>query len=167
LEPPRAEWEKVADRMIVVKLTPLAGILVPSVGLSSLSRKTRGLSFFPGGSGLAMGASLTAGVVALGWLLSGYFGIWGAVLLFWLVGTTGVVMMAGSMRPIAFVKAICTRCRLLPVIKEHEAIHLAGVAAEKQVWASMKQRHSVESLRLEGDPAICWFCPIPERLSEK
>jgi len=87
------------------------------------------------------------------------------VLSFWLLGTTGTVMIAGSTKPLAFVKPICTRCRLLPIIKEHEAIHLSGLAAEVAVWSSMKSRHSVESLALEADPSICWFCPIPKRLS--
>ena len=102
-----------------------------------------------------------------GWLLTGPTGILGYLALFWLVGTTGLVMVVSGLRPIAFVKPICTRCRLLPIILEHEAIHLSGVAREGEVWTSMRQRHSVESLKLEGDPKICSFCPIPKRLGER
>jgi len=103
--------------------------------------------------------------LGIGWLLFELTGIVGYIVVFWLVGTTGLVIIASSLKPLAFVKPICTRCRLLPVIVEHEAIHLTGVAREEIVWASMRQRHSVESLNLEGDPAICLFCPIPKRLS--
>ena len=74
-------------------------------------------------------------------------------------------MIVCSLRPTAFVKPICLKCRLLPVIEEHEAIHLSGVSSENEVWESMRSRHSVESLSLSGDPAICPFCPIPKRLS--
>ena len=76
-------------------------------------------------------------------------------------------MLASSLTPTAFVKPICLACRLLPVIEEHEALHLSGVASESAVWGSMKARHSVRSLSLEGDPAVCPFCPIPKRLSEQ
>jgi hypothetical protein len=93
-------------------------------------------------------------------------GILGGFVSVWFLGTAGIATIVGVVRPTAYVKPICVRCRLLPVIKEHEAIHLTGVTSEKRVWASMKTRHSVESLGLEGDPAICSFCPIPKRLTE-
>ena len=102
----------------------------------------------------------------IGWLLGGVLGPAGLVLSFWLLGTTGLALFAGGVRPLAFVKPICVRCRLLPVIREHEAIHLSGVSAEEAVWESMRTRHSAESLSLEGDPAICSFCPIPKRLAK-
>lgn len=85
----------------------------------------------------------------------------------WLFGTAGALIALSAVRPTAFVKPICVKCRLLPVIKEHEAIHLSGVSSEGAVWDSMRQRYSVENLSLEGDPAICPFCPIPRRLSER
>jgi hypothetical protein len=117
-------------------------------------------------SGLVLGSVLVAASLCIGWLLGGLTGVLGYLVVFWLVGTTGVVVIASCLKPLAFVKPICIRCRLLPVIVEHEAIHLAGVAREKEVWASMRQRHSVESLKLEGGPAICPFCPIPKRLGK-
>ena len=117
--------------------------------------------------GLILGFVLVVASVDIGWLLRGPAGILGYIVVFWLIGTTGVAMMASSLKPLAFVKPICTRCRLFPIIVEHEVIHLTGVAREEAVWASMRQRHSVESLKLEGDPAICSFCPIPKRLSER
>ncbi len=100
-------------------------------------------------------------------LLWGSLGMLGALLPFWLFGTAGALMMMNGVRPMAFVKPICVKCRLFPVIAEHEAIHLSGVGGEKAVWASMRLRHSKESLKLDGDPSICWFCPIPKRLSEQ
>ena len=115
---------------------------------------------------MILGFALTFSSLVIGWLLMGPTGIIGYVAVFWLIGTTGVAMVVSSLVPLAFVKPICTECRLLPVIVEHEAIHLAGTAREADVWESMRRRHTVESLELDGDPLICSFCPIPKRLSE-
>jgi hypothetical protein len=153
-------------RTRVVTLSPLLQLLIPSLLVPTFSKSTRGVSFHGGWSGLLLGFVLVVASLDIGWLLSGPTGILGYLVIFWLVGTTGVAMTVSSLKPLAFVKPICTRCRLLPIIVEHEAVHLTGVASEKEVWASMRQRHSVESLKLEGDPAICSFCPIPKRLSE-
>ena len=152
-------------RTKVVTLSPLIQVLIPSLLVPTFSKSTRGVSFHGGRSGLLLGFVLVVASLDIGWLLKGSTGILGYVVIFWLVGTTGVAMMVSSLKPFAFVKHICTRCRLLPIIVEHEAIHLTGVASEKEVWASMRQRHGVESLKLQGDPAICSFCPIPKRLS--
>lgn len=150
--------------MRVVPLSSAVQVLVPTLLVPTVSRGTRGVSFDAGRVGFILGSALLASSAVLGWLLWGVAGVWGALGAFWLLGTTGIVMMAGSLRPLAFVKPICVKCRLLPIIVEHEAIHLSGVAREEAVWVSMRLRHSAESLGLDGDPAICWFCPIPKRL---
>ena len=160
-----AGWEKVASRLMVVRLTPIVQLLVPSLLVSTLSRNTRAISFYPGRWGFVLGAVLVSGSTAIGVIIGGPYRIEGATLSFWLLGTVGTLLMVSTVRPLAFVKPICVRCRLLPVIKEHESIHLVGVTREAEVWDSMKTRHSNESLRLDGDPTICWFCPIPKRLS--
>ena len=103
----------------------------------------------------------------VGFMLYAPAGVVGTALSVWILGTAGGSIFASSLKPTAFVKPICMECRLLPVIKEHEAIHLSGVASEAAVWGSMRARHSVESLSLLGDPAICNFCPIPKRLAER
>lgn len=151
--------------MKVVSLDLRLQVLVPLLALSSLSRSTRGLTLYPGRAGVAIGSAITtaSAAVAYGLLPTGFLG---PLLAIWLLGTAGVATFFASLRPTAFVKPVCTRCRLLPVIREHEAMHLTGVASEKAVWDSMKSRHSVQSLSLEGDAAICSFCPIPKRLSE-
>ena len=141
-------------------------ILIPALVFPSLSSSTRGITFYPGRFGLVIGITLVGASVFVGFLLTRVAGMIGGFLSVWLLGTAGVATVLGVFTPTAYVKPICVRCRLLPVIKEHEAIHLTGVASEKEVWASMKSRHSVESLGLAGDPAICSFCPIPRRLSE-
>ena len=157
----------MAKRTRVVTLSVPLRMSMPSLLIPTFSKSTRGVSFHGGRSGLLLGSVLVVASLDIGWLLRGSTGILGYFVAFWMVGTTGAAMMASSLKPIAFVKPICTKCRLLPVIVEHEAIHLTGVAREKEVWASMRQRHSVESLKFEGDPAICSFCPIPKRLSER
>ena len=160
------DWEPIARRMKVVRLTVPLGILVPAVAIPAISKGTRGLSLYPGQGGKLIGGALILASAAVGYLLLRPVGVLGPVLSAWLLGTAGVAMLASARTPTAFIKPICTACRLLPVIKEHEAIHLAGVASERKVWGSMKGRHSAESLELEGDPAICSFCPIPKRLAE-
>ena len=160
-------WRQVFTQVKVVTLTPLLMAVVPSLALAALPKRTRGFSFYPGRTGVVIGAALLGGSAVIGVLVVGTLGPLGAATSFWLLGTTGVLMVANGAKPMAFVKPICTRCRLLPIIKEHESIHLAGVPGEAAVWESMRTRHSVESLALEGDPAICSFCPIPKRLAGK
>lgn len=159
-------WEDVDGRLRVVRLTLFLQTLVPPLILSGASKSTRGISLYPGRTGAAVGATMLGASLVIGVLLSGIVGPVGLLVSFWLLGGTGALMMVNAVAPIAFVKPICVRCRLLPIIREHEAIHLSGVVEEKDVWASMKSRHTVESLHLAGDPAICSFCPIPKRLSE-
>jgi hypothetical protein len=164
--PAPPDWERIDAEMRVVRLTVPLQILVPALVFPSLSKSTRGLTFHPGRVGLALGLFLVASSVVVGILLMGPLGIWGGILPLWLIGTAGAVTFVGALRPTAFIKPICVNCRLLPIIKEHEAIHLSGVASEKSVWASMRTRHSPASLGLEGDASICSFCPIPKRLAE-
>jgi hypothetical protein len=159
--------EAILTNLRVVRLTAPLQLLVPALLLPSFPKSTRALSLYPGARGLAIGFALVVASILTGVLLAGPTWIWGGVVSVWFLGTAGIVLVAGALRPTAFVKPICVKCRLLPVIKEHEAIHLSGVASESAVWKSMRTRHSVESLALEGDPAICSFCPIPKRLSEK
>jgi hypothetical protein len=153
--------------MRVVRLTLPLQLLVPSLFLPSFSQSTRALSLHPGRSGQVIGLVLLVASLLGGALLAGPTGPWGGILLVWLLGTAGILMVASSLRPTAFVKPICVNCRLLPVIKEHEAIHLSGVSSEESVWESMRTRYSAESLSLNGDPTVCSFCPIPKRLSGK
>jgi hypothetical protein len=141
-------------------------LAVPALAFAAFSKSTRGLTLYPGRPGLALGVFMIATSGLIGLLLVRETGPWGAVFSVWLLGTAGAANFVAALGPTAFVKPICTRCRLLPVIKEHEAIHLSGVASEKAVWDSMKTRNSVQSLALQGDPAICPFCPIPKRLAE-
>ena len=157
----------ILDDLRVVRLTVPVQLLVPALLLPSLSKSTRGLSLYPGKGGLAIGFALIVASLLLGALLAGPTGPWGGIVSFWVLGTAGIVIMASALRPTAFVKPICVKCRLLTVIKEHESIHLSGVASESAVWESMCSRHSVESLSLMGDPAICSFCPIPKRLQRQ
>ncbi|HEV2227058.1 MAG TPA: hypothetical protein VGR56_09690 [Nitrososphaerales archaeon] len=161
-----SDWERINFKMKVVKLSWPVQLLVPALIFPSLSKGTRGLTLYPGRMGLALGSLLAASSLIIGVLLLGPMGLLGAILTLWLLGTAGVATVVGSFRPMAFIKPICTRCRHLPIIKEHEAIHLSGVASESRVWASMRTRHSSKSLSLEGDPSICTFCPIPKRISE-
>lgn len=160
------DWQTVNEGIRVVRLSVPLQVLVPVLAFLSIQKSTRGMTLYPGKTGMGLGILLTSAGVLIGFLLLSPWGVLGAVLSLWLIGSAGVATLAGAVRPTAFIKPICVKCRLLPVIKEHEAIHLSGVASEKAVWDSMRTRHSVASLSLAGDPAICSFCPIPKRLAE-
>jgi len=160
------EWQAVDQRIRVVTLSGALRVLVPALFISALPQRTRGVSYEGGRMGLVVGIIMVAGSIAMGAELYHVTGIVGIVVIFWLLGSSGTVMMVNGARPLAFVKPICVRCRLLPIIKEHESIHMSGVESDDEVWASMRTRHSCESLGLDGDPAICTFCPIPKRLRE-
>jgi len=167
---PRTEiygWETIDSNLRVVRLSARLQLLVPALIVPSFSKSTRGFTFYWGRLGIGLGLLLLVSSLLIGILLVPPIGPLGGVVSFWLIGTAGLAMVAASVRPTAVVKPICLKCRLLPIIKEHESIHLSGVSNEKDVWASMKERHSVQSLSLEGDPSICSFCPIPKRLSER
>jgi len=160
------DWETLAKGMRVVPLTVPLQILVPALAVPSISKSTRGLTLYPGRAGEALGLLLVLSSFVIGFMLFAPAGILGPILSLWLIGTVGAATFLAARRPTAFIKPICVACRLLPVIREHEAIHLSGVASEKVVWESMRTRHNIESLSIRGDPAICSFCPIPRRLSE-
>ncbi len=153
--------------MRVVTLTALVKIAIPPLYITSLPKNAIGFSFERGRFGAVMGGSLLAAGILLAFLLSRAMGVLAVPLAMWLLGSTSLLMIYNSIaRSIAFVKPLCARCRLRPIIEEHEAIHLGGVEEDSQVWFEMKKRHSPESLSLEGDSSICFFCPIPKRLKE-
>ena len=151
----------------VVRLSLAVRLAVPSLLVSSLPRRARGFSFEGGRAGAGLGGALLTGAGLLGWALYPIAGRLGALLSAWLLGGTGAVMLYNASRKLAFVKPLCMGCRLLPVIEEHEALHLSGVESDDQIWREMRTRYSCESLSLDGDPAICSFCPIPKRLRER
>lgn len=91
----------------------------------------------------------------------------GHPLAFWVVGGTALVVMYNCATPgMAFVKELCSTCRLRPLIEEHEAMHLEGESCEGPVWSVTKQRYSYDGLGLGNDPRICSFCPIAKHLKE-
>ena len=161
------EWAQIDRKLRVIRLSGPLLALIPALVISAAPKATRGISYYPGRLGMGLGALIVGASLAIGALLYTSIGLIGPLISLWLLGSTGVAMVLGGFFSFAFVKKICTNCRLLPVIKEHEAIHLSGVASEASVWSSMRKRHSLESLQLSGDPAICSFCPIPKRLAEK
>jgi hypothetical protein len=162
--PKSGGWQGVEGLMKVVRLTPPLRIMVPALLVATLPVRTRAVSYEGGRLGISAGALIIAGSLAVGWGLYPVAGLAGGVVFFWLLGGAGILLVLNGARPIAFVKTICAGCRLLPIIREHEAIHLSGVDSDDRVWDEMRTRHSCESLALDGDPSICSFCPIPKRL---
>jgi hypothetical protein len=140
--------------------------LLPPLLFSSIPKRAIGFSYPTGREGSILGGALIAITVALGFILYSAVGIAGFVVMAWLTGGTGLLMFYNStVQKVAFVKSYCAGCRLRPLIEEHEAMHLNGVASEEAVWETARRRYSYEGLGLGTDPRICTFCPIAKRLS--
>jgi hypothetical protein len=155
------------DGVIFLPLSNLMKIALPPLFISSLPKRAIGFSFPRGLEGKLLGVSLLGATAALSFLLDKAFGVYPAVAIFWLMGGTGAVIVYNSMGPgLAFVKQMCSTCRLRPIIEEHEKMHLDGVASEDEVWRMAKQKYTYEGLGLGTDPKIHSFCPISKRLKE-
>jgi hypothetical protein len=154
--------------MRVVVLSPLVKIASPSLLVSSLPKRAIGFSFPRGREGLMVGAALLSLTFVIGYAFYASIGPAAIILALWLFGGTGGAMLYNaSGSGIAFVKPLCSTCRLLPIIEEHEAIHLSGVASEERCWEDAKKNYSYSGLGLGSDPRICVFCPIAKRLREQ
>src|SRR5229473_2487229 len=144
------------DGIIVVPLSNLLKLAFPPLWVSSLPKKAIGFSLPRGNEGKLLGACIlvaTSLVALLG--------------IVWLTGGTGVLMVYNSTRQgVAFVKLMCSSCRLRPIIEEHEIMHLRGEPSEEVVWRETLKKYSYEGLGLGTDPKIHSFCPIAKRLKE-
>ncbi len=159
-------WQETMAAMKALRLSVPVRFLFPTLLVSALPRGAIGFSFERGKGGVALGSLLVVTSLAMGGLLYPLLGLAGSIIPFWLMGSTGLLMLGGGLKPLAFVKPLCADCRLFPLVQEHEAIHLSGVESDDDVWTSMRTRHTCESLSLAEDPRICWFCPIQKRLRE-
>jgi hypothetical protein len=155
------------DGIMVLPLSALLRLLLPPLLVSSLPRKAIGFSFPRGTEGKILGVGLLGGTAAISFLLNNAFGIYAALAMVWLMGGTAVVIIYNSTgHGLAFVKQMCSTCRLRPIIEEHEIMHLNGEASEEAVWRETRKKYSYEGLGLGTDPKIHSFCPIAKRLKE-
>lgn len=155
------------DGIVVLPLSKLVMLLVPPLFISSLPKRAIGFSFPRGTEGKLLGSSLLAATVAISYLLNVAFGPYAAAAMVWFMGGTGVVILYNSTRRgLAFVKEMCSTCRLRPIIEEHEIMHLNGEASEEAVWREARKKYTYEGLGLGSDPSIHSFCPIAKRLKE-
>jgi hypothetical protein len=153
------------DGVVVIPLSKLLRLLLPPLFISSLPKRAIGFSFPRGAEGKLLGVSLLFGTATISFLLDSAFGIYAALALVWLMGGTGAVILYNSMgHGVAFVKQMCSTCRLRPIIEEHEKMHLDGEPSEDAVWEAAKRKYSYEGLGLGTDPKIHSFCPIAKRL---
>ncbi|MGH9919251.1 MAG: hypothetical protein ACRD6W_10365 [Nitrososphaerales archaeon] len=155
------------DGIVVLPLSNLLKVLLPPLFISSLPKRAIGFSFPRGKEGKLVGVSLLFATFAVSFLLDRTLGILPALVIVWLMGGTGVVILFNSMGPgVAFVKEMCSTCRLRPIIEEHEMMHLDGEASEDAVWEAARRKYSYDGLGLGTDPKIHSFCPIAKRLKE-
>lgn len=148
----------------VISLTLSLRVAVPPLFVSSMPKRAVGFSFESGVSGGVTGACLVAATPVLGWFLYEVVGPLGPVLSLWLLGGTGVIMLWGAARGLAFIKPPCKCCRLFPIVEEHEALHIGGIESDAEIWAAVKGKYSFEALSLGTDPKICSFCPVAKHL---
>ncbi len=153
--------------VVVLPLSNLLRVLLPPLFISSMPKRAIGFSFPRGTEGKLLGVSLLFATAAISFLLDSTLGILPALALVWLIGGTGVVILFNSMgQGVAFVKEMCSTCRLRPIIEEHEKMHLDGEASEEAVWAAARRKYSYDGLGLGTDPKIHSFCPIAKKLKE-
>jgi hypothetical protein len=156
-----------ADGIVVIPVSKLVRLLLPPLMVSSLPKRAIGFSFPRGNEGKVLGVGLVGATAAMAVLLNTAFGLYAALAMVWLMGGTGVVILYNSMgHGLAFVKQMCSTCRLRPIIEEHETMHLTGEGSEEAVWAAARKKYSYEGLGLGTDPKIHSFCPIAKRLKE-
>ena len=155
------------DGIVVLPLSNLLKVLLPPLLISSLPKRAIGFSFPRGTEGKLIGVSLLFATAVISFLLDSTLGIFPALAMVWLMGGTGVVILFNSMgEGVAFVKEMCSTCRLRPIIEEHEKMHLDGEASEEAVWEAARSKYSYDGLGLGTDPKIHSFCPIAKRLKE-
>jgi hypothetical protein len=148
----------------VITISALLKLALPPLFISSLPNHAIGFSFPRGREGRIIGIALLGLTIVIALSLSRVIGVYAYPLMIWLTGGTSIIMLYNcASNGMAFVKERCSACRLLPLIEEHEAVHLTGEPSEKAIWNIAKTRYSYEGLRLD-DPGICSFCPIPHRL---
>jgi hypothetical protein len=156
-----------ASNIIVVPLTKLLRVMVPPLFISSLPRTAIGFSFPRGAEGRLLGVCLVIATGTLSFLLDKALGVLPALLMVWLMGgTTAIILYNSTRHGLAFVKEMCSTCRLRPIIEEHEIMHLNGVRSEEAVWMEARKKYSYQGLGLATDPKIHSFCPIAKRLKE-
>jgi hypothetical protein len=155
------------DGVIVLPLSIMLRLLLPPLLVTSLPKKAIGFSFPRGAEGKVLGVSLVGATAAVSFLLNNAFGIYAALAMVWLMGGTGAVIIYNSTgHGLAFVKQMCSTCRLRPIIEEHEIMHLNGEPSEEVVWRETRKKYSYDELGLGTDPKIHSFCPIAKRLKE-
>jgi hypothetical protein len=148
-----------------VTLSRAVRLAFPPLYLSSIPKRAIGFSYPSGREGRVLGIALLSMTFLMGFLLSNVVGFPGFLLMAWLTGGTGALMIYNSTRGrLAFVKSYCSTCRLRPIIEEHERMHLDGEPSEEVVWADARKKYSYEALSLADDPKICVFCPIAKKL---
>ena len=157
----------VIDGVTVLPLSKILRLALPPLFLSSLPRRAIGFSFPRGVEGKLLSVCLLVATATISSMLDKAFGLYPALLMVWLMGGTGLVVLYNSFgRGLAFVKQMCASCRLQPIIVEHELMHLNGVSSEEAVWNAAKAKYSYDGLRLGNDPSIHGFCPIAKRLKD-
>lgn len=149
-----------------VILSPLIYAILPFIILVSFRKKVLAFTMMKGKSELYVGMALIPASIVIGRAFYFLVGGYSYPLVFWVLGGVGIMMVVHSLSPgLIFVKPMCNACTFLPLIMEHENLHISGIHGEVQVWSRIKEKYDWKKIR--KPQKICPHCPIPGHMQAK
>ncbi len=149
-----------------IVLGPLVYAILPFIILASFRKKVLAFTMLKRKSELYVGLALIPTSVIVGQAFYFLIGWYSYPLLLWVLGGIGVIMVVHSLSSgLIFVKPMCNSCSFLPLILEHENLHISGIRGEAQVWSKIKKMYDWQTIR--KPQKICLHCPIPGHMQAK
>ena len=149
-----------------IVLGTLIYVILPFIILASFRKKVLAFTMLKGRTELFVGIALIPTSIIIGRAFYLLIGGYAYPLLFWVLGGMGVMMIVHSLSPgLIFVKPMCNSCTFLPLILEHENLHISGIRGETQVWSKIKKIYDWQKIRKPQQ--ICAHCAIPGRMKAK
>ncbi len=149
-----------------IVLGPLIYAILPFIILASFRKKVLAFTMLKGKTELFVGIALVPSSLIIGRALYLLIGGYAYPLLLWVIGGIGVMMIVHSLSSgLIFVKPMCNSCTFLPLILEHENLHISGIGGEAQVWSKIQKKYDWQ--KLKKPQQICPHCPIPGHMKAK
>lgn len=140
--------------------------MLPVIILACYRKRMLAFTMLKSRSELFVGLALVPTSLIVAWAFYFVIGGYSYPLLMWTLGGVGVMMVVHSLSSgLIFVKPKCNSCSFLPLIIEHENLHIAGIHSEAKVWASIKERFNWETVI--KPQKVCAHCPIPGHMQAK
>jgi len=149
-----------------IVLGPLIYAILPFIILVSFRKKVLAFTMLRGKTELFVGIALVPASLIVGRALYLLIGGYAYPLLLWVLGGVGIMMIVHSLSSgLIFVKPMCNSCTFLPLILEHEKLHISGIRDETQVWSKIRKMYDWHKIRKPKQ--ICSHCPIPGHMKGK